>query len=64
MAVEASSINIMDVVVVAKELNLLKINTDQLENEFGSKFWVSYVVRLFSEQINFDKSLSLKEYFS
>jgi len=64
MAVEASSINFMDVVVVAKALNLLKINTDQLENEFGSKFWVSYVVRLFSEQINFDKSLSLKEYFS
>ena len=64
MAVETFSVNPMDVVAVAEELNLLTVNGDDLQEEFGSKNWISDAVHLFNKQIGYDRSLSLKEYFS
>ena len=58
------SVNTKDVRSVAEEFGLFAMDSDELQEEFGSKDLISHAVFLFSKQMNFHSSISLKEYFS
>ena len=62
--VEEPPVDTMDVVGVAEEIDLLLVDSDVLQQTFGSKDWISHAVYLFTKLINFHSSISLKEYFS
>ena len=58
------SVNTKDVRSVAEEFGLFAMDSDELQEEFGSKDFISHAVFLFNKQMNFHSSISLKEYFS
>ena len=62
--VEEPPVATMDVVAVAEEIDLLLVDSDMLQQKFGSRDWISHAVYLFTKLINFHSSISLKEYFS
>ncbi len=62
--VEDSPVNTMDVIFVVEQLDWLLVTRDELQQEFGTKAWISHAVYLFNTQINFHSTISLKEYFS
>ena len=62
--VEDSPVSTRDVVDIAQELDFFLLDSDELEEEFGSKDWISHAVYLFNRQINYHSVVSLEEYFS
>ena len=61
---EEPSVNTKDVRSVAEEFGLFAMDSEELQEEFGSKDLISHAVFLFNKQMNFHSSISLKEYFS
>ena len=61
---EEPHINTKDVVGKFLQLDLLTVDADDLEQEFDGKDWIYQGAFLFTELMNFQSSIPLKEYFS